>query len=170
MTVLRSTAGLGMAAAFGVLDLHLTTVGYRWFWVSNMSALWLLLPFGAGAVQRSAIGAVLLGLAVTLMALFTFYVPDSSDLHQSLRVAHPYVVGGLVTGPLFGLFGYRWWCGHRILGALVLSAAFCLEPLAWRHRLGFLPSPTYIWDLEALTGLILAGLSVLVVRRRGSDR
>jgi hypothetical protein len=169
MTVLRWLAALGLAAAFGVFDAHLAAGGVgHWFWVSQMSAFWLLLPFLAGALERSALGAALIGLAVTLAALLTFYVPDSYDLHQSLRVAHPYIVGGFVTGPLFGVFGYRWRRARSVLGALILSAAFCLEPLVWRHRLGFVPRPTYVWDLEVLTGLVLAACLTLSVLRRRS--
>ena len=42
------------------------------------------------------------------------------------------VVGGLVTGPLFGWFGQQWRTRRAMLGALVSAAALCLEPLV-RH-------------------------------------
>ena len=42
------------------------------------------------------------------------------------------LIGGIVTGPLFGWFGQQWRTRRAILGALVTAAALCLEPLARR--------------------------------------
>jgi hypothetical protein len=59
------------------------------------------------------------------------------NAHLSLRSAGafvvsqtPVIVGGVVTGPLFGWFGQRWRTDRAWLGALVTAAAVCLEPLA----------------------------------------
>lgn len=168
--MLRWIVALGAAAAFGAFDDRLTGSGFPWFWVSQMSALWLLLAFLAGAVARSAVEAAVLGLVVTMLALVTFHLPDSYGVHQAFHTARPYVLGGSLTGPVFGVLGHHWRRARSVLGAvvpaLVLAAAFCLEPLAWRRRLGFVPSPTWIWDLEVVAGLVLAACLSVAVRRR----
>ena len=45
------------------------------------------------------------------------------------------LVGGIVTGPLFGWFGQQWRTRRAIVGALVTAAALCLEPLARQGRM-----------------------------------
>jgi len=42
------------------------------------------------------------------------------------------LLGGLVTGPLFGWFGWQWRSRRAVVGALITAAAFCLEPAARR--------------------------------------
>lgn len=74
----------------------------------------------------------------------------------------PVVVGGLVTGPLFGWFGQQWRTRRAIAGALVTAAALCLEPLARRAAVRPITDRT-VWLAEVAAGLALA--AVLLVRR-----
>ena len=120
--------------------------------VASLSAPWLLLAFLAGATQRDPRRAALLGLAATFAALVGYFLLTDSPLEgaqYSIANAHgffisnsPVILGGIVTGPLFGWFGQQWRTRRAIAGALVAAAAFCLEPLARRvavrpiHMLG----------------------------------
>jgi hypothetical protein len=90
----------------------------------------------------------------------------------------PVVLGGIVTGPLFGWFGQQWRTRRAIAGALVVGAAFCLEPLARRaavrpiHMLGRGYAVTNPIDshsvvlAEIAIGIALA--AAVLVRRRSS--
>jgi hypothetical protein len=154
--------------------------------VASLSAPWLLLAFLAGATQREAGHAALLGLGATYAALVGYMLLTDSPLEgarYSLANTHgfvlsntPVVVGGLVTGPVFGWFGQQWRTRRAIAGALLAAAAFCLEPLARRaavrpiHMLGHGYAVTNPIDsrlvvaAEVAAGLALAA-AVLATRR-----
>jgi hypothetical protein len=163
--VAKRVLGIVVAAAlFGAADLKLQrTGGNTGFWLSNMSAFWLLLPFLAGRWMPTVRSAAIAGLVTTFVALGAFY----STAHAALPAeTWMYVVGGLVTGPLFGVLGRRWGAERWLPGAVALAAAFCCEPLAWRRYKGYLPAPTYVWRLETLAGVLLAGWFLLLTLRR----
>jgi hypothetical protein len=134
-----------LSAAFGAGDQYLgslTGSGHAWAgWatdVSLLSAPWLVLPFVAGATQREPRRAALLGLVCTYVALLGYGLMTLSPVENAhLTVAtvrgffvseRNVFVGGIVTGPLFGWFGWRWRTRRAIAGALVTAAALCLEP------------------------------------------
>src|SRR6266513_3039533 len=83
--------------------------------ISLLSAPWLVLPFVAGATQREPRRAALLGLACTYAALLGYGLMTLSpfeNAHLTLATVRGFVVsersvllGGVVTGPLFGWFG-----------------------------------------------------------------
>lgn len=110
--------------------------------VAMLSAPWLVIAFLAGATQKAPRRAALLGLGATAAALIGYWLMTDSPLEgaqYTLANAHGFfisnafvVVGGIVTGPLFGWFGQQWRTRRALLGALVTAAALCLEPLA-RH-------------------------------------
>lgn len=139
-----------LSAAFGAGDQYLgSLIAHPWGAdVAGLSAPWLVLAFLAGCTQRTPRRAALLGLACTLAALAGYWLLTDSPLenaHYSLAAAHgffvsnaPTILGGLVTGPLFGWLGQRWRTRRAVLGALVTAAALCLEPLARRLPLGVL--------------------------------
>ena len=155
--------------------------------VASLSAPWLLLAFLAGSTQRSPWRAALLGLGATFAALVGYFLLTDSPLegaHYTLANTHgfflsnaPVVIGGIVTGPLFGWFGQQWRTRRRIAGALVAAAAFCLEPFLRRaavrpiHMLGSSYAVTNPIDshlvvvAEIAVGLALA---VVVLIRRAS--
>jgi hypothetical protein len=88
--------------------------------VSQMSAPWLLLPFAFGCTQNRARRAMLLGLVATVAALVGYLAMTVSPVENValravpsgawawIRTNLPVIVGGLVTGPVFGLLGQRW--------------------------------------------------------------
>jgi hypothetical protein len=169
---------LVLAAAFGAGDQYLGS-GHVWGigWptdVSLLSAPWLVLAFVAGATQREPRRAALLGLACTYAALFGYAVMTLSpaeNAHLTLAGLRGFAVsersvllGGIVTGPLFGWFGQQWRTRRALAGALVTAAALCLEPLARRASIDPIRDRA-VSLAEVAAGLALAA-AVLV---RGSS-
>ena len=147
------------------------------FWgqvTSLSSAPWLLLPFLAGLTQRTGRRAALLGLAATLVAFLGYGVMTLSPVEEAhyswqsvsgfLYSEAPAELGALVVGPLFGWFGARWRTEHRLPGALIVAAAFCLEPLAHDLR-GDLLVTAPVTVGEVALGFLLAGYALRQRRR-----
>src|SRR5205807_2575599 len=92
--------------------------------VSQMSALWLLLPFALGCTQDRPRRAMVVGLVVTVSALVGYFAMTLSPVEgvalgrvpagilPLLRSNLVVIVGGLVSGPGFGLLGQRWRLGR----------------------------------------------------------
>ena len=193
----RHAAGvLALAVAFGITIAWIkgNGSGIRDA-IGNVSALWLLLPFAAGALTTSrrpgagaVVGAVVVaaaGLSTTLAALTGFYFAESfvldlgshpwlTDLSLTMGAVVYYGERGLVTGPVFGALGYLWGRHGSRLAAVLLAAVFVLEPVAWwlySRRIGggaAYPVPGYpaVWLTEMALGV--AGFAVLTtMARRG---
>jgi hypothetical protein len=167
---------LALAAVFGAGDQYLGSLS-RHPWatdVSLLSAPWLLLAFLAGWTQRDARRAAILGLACTAAALAGYGAMTLSPVenaHASLQSISAFVrsesmviVGGLVTGPLFGWFGQQWRTRRAWLGALVTAAAICCEPLA-RLPVGNQIRFPAVWVAEVAAGLAM-GTYVAIARIR----
>ncbi len=162
----RIGVALIAAAAFGAADQYLGSghvLGVGWTTdVSLLSAPWLVLAFAAGCTQKEPRRAALLGLGCTAAALLGYFLLTDSPLegaHYSLANArgfavssHAVLLGGVVTGPLFGWFGQQWRTRRALVGALVTAAALCLEPLARRA------SPTPIRFAAVALAEVAAGL------------
>jgi len=134
-----------ISAAFGVLMAWIKGNGAGLAdAIGNISALWLLLPFLAGAAassRRVTLGA-LYGLLATLAALTGFYFAESfvldlgqhswlTDLSLTMGTITYYAERGVLTGPAFGALG-QWWRQRRSTAAAgLIAAAFVLEPVAW---------------------------------------
>ena len=73
------------------------------------------------------------------------------------------LVGGIVTGPLFGWFGQQCRTRRKIAGALVTAAALCLEPLVRRASVDPIRFRA-VWLAEVAAGLVLG--AAVVLRRR----
>jgi hypothetical protein len=164
---------LVLSAAFGAGDQYLgslTGSGPAWAagWSSDISLLsapWLVLPFVAGATQRDSRRAALLGLACTYAALLGYGVMTLSPVENAHITAatvrgfliseRSVLIGGIVTGPLFGWFGQQWRTRRAIAGALVTAAALCLEPLARRVTINPIQHRD-VWVAEVAAGLALA--------------
>jgi hypothetical protein len=162
-----------LSAAFGAGDQYLgslTGSGHAWAFgwssdVSLLSAPWLVLPFVAGATQRLPKRAAVVGLACTYVALLGYGLMTLSPVeHAQITTAtlrgfltseSSVLVGGVVTGPLFGWFGQQWRTRRAITGALVTAAALCLEPLA-RHMTIDPIGNRDVWLAEVTAGLALA--------------
>jgi hypothetical protein len=174
---------LVLSAAFGAGDQYLgslTGSGHAWAvgWssdVSLLSAPWLVLPFLSGATQRLPRRAALVGLACTYAALLAYGLMTLSPVeHAHITAAtvrgfvvseRTVLVGGIVTGPLFGWFGQQWRTRRAITGALVTAGALCLEPLARRVTIDPIGYRA-VWLAEVAAGLALAAA---VLARRFSS-
>jgi len=178
---------LVLSAAFGAGDQYLgslTGSGHVWAagWstdISLLSAPWLVLAFAAGATQREPRRAALLGLACTYAALLGYMVMTLSPVeHAHLTVAavrgfaiseRPVLLGGNVTGPLFGWFGQQWRTRRAIWGALLTAAALCLEPFARRiSPTGTAIQSRDVWVTEIAVGLAFV-VAVLARRHAGAS-
>ena len=149
--------------------------------VSAMSAPWLLLPFVFGATQAQRRHAIAVGLVVTLAALAGYFALTLSplegvalgrfpgDLAALARSNVRNIVGGLISGPLFGALGWRWRTTRSRASAGLIAAAFWLEPPA-RLAVGQLPSPAVVWGIEIALGVCLAGYFVRAARRASAGR
>lgn len=189
---------LAAAAVFGAADQYLPVAvpmsshpGAYLFaaQISQMSAPWLLLPFLAGAWQRSMRNAVLIGLATTLLAVVAYVfmiVSPMEGTHLTARVAAaslasqwPWFAGGLITGPLQGWLGHRWRAARSPSAGLVAVLPLLLEPAArWLAThlglagIGWFP---FSWPLqgggvaaqfaELTAGLLLTGAAITVMAR-----
>ena len=166
-----------LGLAFGAADQQLGALtGELGSWTSTaaqMSAPWLVLPFLIGMTQQRARRAAVIGLVVTASALLGYFAttyspieihPWSLDRFTSGMVAvtttgyNPfYIVGGLATGPLFGLLGQRWRVRRSWVSAAIVVGALCLEPLA-RWTTGQLMEPAVVWTAEIASGAVVAAL------------
>jgi hypothetical protein len=181
---------IGLAAVFGVAAAWIkgNDIGLRDA-IGNVSAVWLLLPFLAGASTGShrVVTGALCGLAATLAALTGFYFAESfvldlgphpwlTDLSLTMGTVVYYAERALVTGPIFGALGFCWQQRRSLMAAGVLAASFVLEPAAWwlygMHIGGgaAYPVPDYpaLWLGEITIGI--AGFALLrrMARREAS--
>src|SRR6185437_5872202 len=182
ITAMGVVLALVLSAAFGAGDQYLGSLlgsGHVWAagWASDISLLsapWVVLAFVAGATQRDPRRAALLGLACTYAALLGYAVMTLSPVENAhLTVAslrgflvseRGVLVGGIVTGPLFGWFGQQWRTRRAVVGALVTAAALCLEPVARRVTIDPIQYRD-VWLAEVAAGLALAA-AVLAGRHR----
>ncbi len=134
---------------------------------SQMSAPWLLLPFVLGSTQVHAQRAMVLGFVTTQAALVGYFAMTLSPIEGvplegvpafAVALLHEnavYIVGGLVTGPLYGLLGQRWRVRRWWVSATLVAGALCLEPGA-RVAAGRLFPPSVVWAAEVALGAVIA--------------
>jgi hypothetical protein len=164
-----------LGLAFGAADQYLGSMSWLGPWASTaaqVSAPWLVLPFLTGMTQQRARRAAVLGLVVTASALLGYYAmtyspleihPWSLDRFTSGMVAvttrgwyNPlYILGGLATGPLFGVLGQRWRVRRWWVSAAAVTGVLCLEPVA-RLAAGHLYPPAPVWTTEVVLGVLVA--------------
>jgi hypothetical protein len=163
------------AALFGAGDQYLGSFSmHPWMAdVSLLSAPWIVLAFIAGCTQREPKRAALLGLGCTLVALVGYGLMTLSPVENAQITAtsvrgfviseQRVILGGLVTGPLFGWFGYRWRVDRAWLGALAAAAAVCLEPVA-RIQVGQAIRSETVLLAEVVVGLAMAAYVAVAAR------
>ena len=172
--VLRIALALGLSAVFGAADQYLGTLSHDpWGATRSLSAPWLVLPFVVGAMQREQRRAAVMGLACTLFALCGYGLMMLSPVgthHLTLGEAQGYLgnegrvfLASLVTGPLFGWFGWRWRSSRAIAGALITAAALCLEP----YVRAFTARPVRFLDVALAEMAAGLGLATAVLVRQG---
>jgi hypothetical protein len=158
------------------------------FWVGNFSAPWAVLAFGAGWVQRSRLGAAVVGVAseVTCVAGFygklLFVDPDHLGLPHStapltligtgvsqwLWFIAPWVAVAIGAGVVYGLLG-RWWGESRsIVAGVAIAVPFIVEPVAWWVYVGFGQGPLALWLVEAAVGAAILGWVIAARWPRGN--
>lgn len=172
---------LVLAAAFGAGDQYLGSMSWvPWAAdVSLLSAPWLVLAFVAGWTQRDPRRAAILGLACTASAFVAYGLMTLSPLENAhltyttvagfARSESRVVIGGVLTGPLFGWFGQQWRSRHAWLGAIVTAAAVTLEPLV-RIPAGREIRFRAVWIAEVAVGLAMAGYVAFARARLARSR
>ena len=174
--------------AFGAGDQYLGSLAVPGLWtvsVSLLSAPWLVLPFVFGCSQLRASRAAMVGLVVTLSALLAYFLMIMGPFeggHSSLNLREidgllrsnvRNIVGGLVTGPLYGFLGQRWRTRRAWLSAVLVAGALCLEPFAEAVAGNHPPGASAVWSVEVAVGLAVAAYFVgsgrAYRRRHGSD-
>jgi hypothetical protein len=165
-----------LAAAFGAGDQYLGSMSWHpWAAdVSLLSAPWLLLAFLAGCSQRDPRRAALVGLACTYAALLGYGLMTLSPVegaHLTTTTMRgfvlseaPVLLGGVVTGPLFGWLGCLWRLRRAWAGALAIVAALALEPLARSLVAGHEIRFEFVSAAEIGAGIV-TGLYFASVRR-----
>jgi hypothetical protein len=175
-----------LALAFGAADQYLGTTHvmvHTGAWtttVSNMSALWLIVPFLAGWSQRTPRRAAVAG-ALSLLAAFGGYwlltlsplegvsgTQAAAGIAPLLAGHAPWLLGGAVGAPLFGVLGYRWRVLRAWTSAVAVSLLLCGEPLAWVVS-GLGPrfsDARPVWLGEMTAGACTAAAALLAIRRR----
>jgi hypothetical protein len=166
--------GLALGAADQFLGSRSVTLGAWAATAAQVSAPWLIVPFVFGVTQPRARKAAVLGLVVTLSALLGYFAmtyspieihPWTFDRFTTGMVAittrgwyNPvYILGGLVTGPLFGFLGQRWRVRRSWISATLVAGALCLEPVA-RWAVGQLMPPAHVWGVEVALGTVAAAM------------
>jgi hypothetical protein len=175
----RSMLAVMFAAAFGGADQFLGArawvVGSWAIGASLLSAPWLLVAFFAGWFQPTARRAVVLGFVSTVAALVGYSamtlspiegaVVSASEIHGLVVGQGVYLLGGLLTGPLFGWFGYQWRVRRDWRSALAAAVVVCGEPVA-HAAVGTPVSFHGIWAAEVVVGLVMALYVIGVTLRR----
>lgn len=177
-----------VAAVYGALTSWLPAPSDASFWMSNLSAPYLLFPFLAGAsAARSWRGAMLLGVLVDWTVVAAFYARSLYDpaviannhrlgqptisLNQivdwaAIQADGPWLKLGVAAGLAFGLLGLWWARSRSALGAAVIATPFILEPFAWRVYEGRWSMSAGLWATEAAVGVAVVGLLLLLPRLR----
>ncbi|MGA2530073.1 MAG: hypothetical protein ABSG36_13040 [Acidimicrobiales bacterium] len=173
---------------FGGADQYVGSLDARGLWtvsLSLLSAPWLVLPFLFGCSQLRASRAGKLGLVATMAALCGYFCMiigpleggqwsvNLREIHGLLASNAENIVGGLVTGPLYGLLGQRWRTRRAWLSAVLVAGALCLEPVALTIAHRSYPGDSVVWPFEVFVGIAVAAyfyLDGLAFRRRvGSE-
>jgi len=146
------------------------------FWVGNLAAPYLLIPFLAGTWRFRAIGSAVAGAAAAVSAVAGFYrfliVWHTTSANLGLAAdtptrtviaraygywfrnlalgdpgGRPWLSIALVAGTVCGYLGYRWADRRSRVAALAITCAFVLEPLG--HFLGlFVEGGRYTFHLS----------------------
>jgi len=156
---------------FGAGDQYLGSIDARSLWTvsaSLLSAPWLVFPFLFGCSQLRAGRAIKVGLVATVAALSGYFLMimlpfeggqwsfNLPEIHGLLRGNWENILGGFVTGPLYGFLGQRWRTRRAWASAALVAGALCLEPFALRVAGRSYPGQSVVWPAEIAVGIALA--------------
>jgi hypothetical protein len=176
---------IGVGLVFGGGDQYLGAINANGLWtvsLSLLSAPWLVLPFCFGCSQLRSSRAARVGLVATMSALLGYFLMimgpfEGGQWTMNLREIHGLfvsnadnIIGGLLTGPLYGLAGQRWRTRRAWLSAALVAGALCLEPLALTIAGRNAPGDLVVWPAEIAFGVVLASYFLftgVAFRRRG---
>ena len=141
-------------------------------WLFNMIGPWAAVAFFVGARGRSSRAGAVLGAAVLLAAVATYYAvtPVLVELRiarESLLAAPVWALGGLIGGALYGAAG-TWWrrgVSLRPVGVALLGGLLAAEALVSFYRGG--RSGDFLFGVELALGLALPWLLLDERRERG---
>jgi len=170
-----------LASAFGAVDQYLGTSHLPGglhpvaITISGLSAPWLLLAFCFGCTQTRPWLGALIGLTAILAALAGYFALMWSPFegvhmtlatmgHLVLSSQARNVVGGLVSGPVYGWLGQRWRVRRSPLSALLAASLLPLEPIALALA-GRASGPPAAYVAEVIAGVLLAGYFVAAMSR-----
>lgn len=152
---------------FGLLDSRIPMPSSsEVFWVGNLGAPWLVLPFLAGWIAPSRQRALLGGALTCVAAMVGFFGPGSGWGPASLFFVASWVGIAVLAGGLYGLFGFTWGRSRTLLDGLALAVPFIVEPLAWSWGFGYSQGRLPTWSVELAVGLMLLVWVVVASRRR----
>ncbi len=150
--------------------------------LGNLSAPWILVALLPAVWAGGPLRGALTGLASTLAALVGFYAAltvvlaghlgDGGyllELLTEVRANRIYFLAGLVTGPVFGVFGawlgrrHRQWVG--VVAGAIVTAEIAVVGAVQGHQL--LPRPLYFaWGVDSWTPYVaecIAGIALLAI-------
>lgn len=176
-----------VGASFGAGDQYLGSLNAPGHWtvsVSLLSAPWVVLPFAFGCSQLRSSRAAAVGLVVTLCALAGYFLMIMGPFeggHWSFGLAEVRgllvsntlnIVGGLVTGPLYGWLGQRWRTRRAWTSAVLVAGALCLEPFAQAAAGNHYPGASTVYPVEIAAGFAVAAYFLvrgIAYRRTGGS-
>lgn len=158
-------AAIVLSAVFGAIERHLQDHSTTGWYVANVAAVWLAIPFVFGALAARAAQAWMLGFAAEMAALAGFYgyMRFGEHSHEPLRLIVFWTLCGVIAGPVFGRLGHHWRRLRSELAALVLGGMFVGEAVLLalaRAR------PGSVTVLETLAGVLVAVMLLAAVRWR----
>ena len=154
-----------IGAAFGSVDQYLGSISHiPWLGeVSLLSAPWLVLPFVFGCTQILPRRAVLIGCVATAAALVGYFIMTLTPLEgvhldgsvgpilALLRSETKVIVGGAITGPIFGYLGFRWRSRRAWISAVLVGGAIGVVLVLLAHEGAKLASKRMVHHPSALS-------------------
>ena len=167
--MMRSTALLVAAvvlpAMFGAIERHLQDHSTTGWYLANVAAVWLAIPFVFGALAVGATQAWMVGFVAEMSALAGFYgyMRFGENSHEPLHLIAFWTFCGVGAGPIFGLLVHHWRRLRSEFAALILGGMFVGEAVL----LGLARArPTTVTALETVAGVLVAVMLLAAARWR----